>query len=1210
MKKAILLPILMFFSIMLFSEYQPWIWTTQAGEENLDEGYSVAVDLYGNSYITGCFKGRITFGYTTLICKGDQDIFVAKMDRHGNFVWVKQAGGISGTSGISASFSNSIAVTSASINYIYTTITGIFLGTSTFGSTTLTSNPYQEYYEIFVAKLDINGNWLWAKKAGGADNDISYDIANDSDGNSYITGNFFSNSITFGNITLTKNNGYNDIFIAKLDSYGTWSWAKQIGGDKFDVANGIIVDSRKNIFVTGSFTSSSITFGNITLTNTQKGKSDIFVAKLSYNGNWSWATLAGGSDSEHSNDIAIDTSGNSYITGNFYSASITFGSITLNNSGNGDIFVAKLNSSGSWLWANKAGGTDYDKANGISIDTSRNSYITGYYKNTVYFGSSPLTSSGDKDIFIAKMDSNGNWLWAKKAGGTLDDTGMDIAIDTNGYCFMTGYFLSTNSNFGNTILNNSNNQNPDLYISKLDSSGNWNWAKQAQGYSNVYAQNIVTDNNGNSYISGKFMVNSLTLGSITLTNSGQSDIFVAKMDSNGDWLWAKQAGGASSYTCNDIVMDNSGNIYITGRFGGDITFGTTPPTTLSSNLSGNIYIAKMDSNGNWLWGKGAGGSTSSFCYGLAVDSDENCYVTGIFDHNITFGSTTLTAQGDENMFIAKMDNNGNWLWAKQAEGFDNFGNYIAVDNEGNCYACGYFFDRATFGSYTVTSNTGDGIYVAKLDSNGNWLWVASANTKDACGFALDKNGNSYVTGSFYNSATFGNTTLTSTGGWDIFIAKLDINGNWLWAKQVGGTVYNITSSGLTIDDNGNSFISGYFSSSATFGSTTLTSRGKRDIFVARLDSNGNWIWINQAGGTSNDYAYDIAVDINGNNYIVGSFSGNATFGNSTLTCNGYDNIYVAKLHMPYYLNNIPIVEQGISVTVSGGDAEKGAINDNFPPMPNPNVTFTKYNFILDNSISNWTITFQTTSYYGAYYQNSTWHLIYGDGEKIIFSITFNGTMGTVEIPIIIAQQDNTLPVVLSAFVASINSQNGINLMWATQSEANLNGYYLLRATIDDLSQATVISPLIPATNTSQQQVYLFTDKNIYEEGMYYYWLEIQDYNAHSSYYGSRYIYFEGTPNSAMEYKLITGIRSIYPNPFNPSTTISYELNKKAEVKIEIYNNRGQVIQTFALGQKDKGRYKLIWEGKDKNNSNCGCGIYFIRMLVDRESYMQKVTLLK
>jgi len=1187
---------------MLFSEYQPWIWTTQAGEQNLDEGYSVAFDSYGNSYITGNFKGSIRFGNTRLISKGYQDIFVAKMDSQGNFVWIKQAGGTSGTSENSLNFGYSIAVTSSGISYI----TGSFLGISTFGSTTLTSTAY---YDIFVAKLDSNGNWLWAKQAGGNDIDISYGIAIDSDGNSYITGNYFSSSITFGNTTL-YNNRYSDIFVAKMNSSGNWLWAKQIGGDNFDSGYGIIVDSNKNIFVTGNFSSSSITFGNITLNNTQSGESDIFVAMLNSSGIWSWATQAGGTKTDVSNSIAIDSSGNSYITGIFYSGSITFGSITLNNSGNGDIFVAKLNSSGSWLWAKQTGGTGYDEANGISIDPSGNSYLTGSYENSIYFDSSLLTSSGDKDIFIAKLDSSGNWLWEKKAGGALEDTGMDIAIDTNGYCFITGYFLSTNINFGNTILNNSNNQNPDLYISMLDSSGNWQWTKQAQGSSNVTARCIVTDNNGNSYISGNFITKSLTLGSTTLTNSGQSDIFVAKMNSNGNWLWAKQAGGTSYYTCNDIVMDNSGNIYITGNFGSSITFGTTPPTILTSNGAGDIFIAKMDSNGNWLWGKSAGGAEGGFCYGLAVDSNENCYVTGCFDSNITFGSTTLTGQADEDIFIAKMDNNGNWLWAKKAGGpVDNVGYSVAVDNDGNCYACGYFMESATFGNYTVTSNTGDGSYVAKLDSNGNWLWVASANTPTPDGFAVDNNGNSYVAGSFYHSATFGTITLTSSNYWDIFVAKLDSNGNWLWVKQAGGTVRDYCS-GLTIDDSGNSFISGYFSSSATFGNTTLTSRGKDDIFVARLDSNGNWIWINQAGGTSNDGGYDIAVDTNGNNYIVGNFFGNATFGNTTLTCNGYDNIYVAKLRMPYFLNNIPVVEQGISVTVSGGDADKGVINDDFPPVPNPNVTYSKYNFVLDNSISNWTITFQTTSDYGAYYQNSAWHIIYGDEEKISFSITFSGTKGTVEIPIIIAQQDNTLPVVLSSFNASVNSQYGINLLWATQSETNVNGYYLLRATIDDLSQATVISPLIQATNTSQQQVYLFTDKDIYVAGMYYYWLEIQDYNASNSYYGSRCIYFEGAHNSTPAYQLITGIRSIYPNPFNPSTTIGYELSKKAEVKIEIYNDRGQRIQTFTLGQKDKGRYKLIWEGKDKNNSNCGSGIYFIKMLVDKESYMQKVTLLK
>jgi len=390
MKKAILLSVLLFFSIMLFSEYQPWIWSTQAGEQNLDEGYSVAFDSYGNSYITGNFKGSIRFGNTRLISKGYQDIFVAKMDSQGNFVWIKQAGGTSGTSENSVNFGYSIAVTSSGISYI----TGSFLGISTFGSTTLTSTAYTD---IFVAKLDSNGNWLWAKQAGGNDIDISYGIAIDSDGNSYITGNYFSNSITFGNTTL-NNNGYSDIFVAKLDSDGNWKWAKQIGGDNFDSGYGIIVDSNKNIFVTGNFSSSSITFGNITLNNTQSGESDVFVAMLNNSGSWSWATQAGGTKTDVSNSIAIDSSGNSYITGIFYSGSITFGSITLNNSGNGDIFVAKLNSSGSWLWAKQTGGTGYDEANGISIDPSGNSYLTGSYENSIYFGSSLLTSSGDKDI--------------------------------------------------------------------------------------------------------------------------------------------------------------------------------------------------------------------------------------------------------------------------------------------------------------------------------------------------------------------------------------------------------------------------------------------------------------------------------------------------------------------------------------------------------------------------------------------------------------------------------------------------------------------------------------------------------------------------------------------------------------------------------------------------------------------------------------------
>jgi hypothetical protein len=1200
MKKSIIIAVLLFLSVLLFAQYEPWLWARQAGEETSDYGYSVSVDSNGNSYVFGYFKGIINYGNITIISRGYTDIFVAKIDSNGSLQWIKQAGG-GGES--SCAFSQCIVVTSSGIY-----ITGVFLGTATFGSTTLNNNGY---YDIFVAKLDSNGNWLWAKQAGGTDIDISYGIAVDSNGNSYITGNFFSSSITFGSTQITNCHlGTNDIFVAKLNSYGNWLWAKQIGGIDFDSGNGIAVDSSNNIYITGGFSSASISFGNITITNTNSGETDIFVAKLDSYGNWVAATQAGGTDIDSSESIAVDSSGNSYITGSFFSNSITFGSITLTNSGRDDIFVAKLDSNVTWSWANKAGGNGYDDATGIAIDTNGNGYVTGHFENSISFGSSILTSQGAEDIFIAKMNSSGVWLWQKTAGGQNSDKSMGICVNSDGNSYITGYFFSSNISFGNTTLGNSNNENPDLFISKLDSSGNWQWAKQAEGRSTIDVVDIVVDNNGNSYISGNFQSSKLTWGNSTLYNSGQSDIFVAKMSNNGVFLWAKQAGGQYGDTCFNMTIDGSGDIYLTGYFFGNITFGTTPSTTLTSNGYSDIFIAKIDSDGNWLWAKQAGGPSSDFCYGIAVDANENIYVTGCFVYNITFGGITLSGYADEDIFIAKTDSNGNWLWAKKAGGLiDNFGNSISVDNAGNCYAYGYFMESATFGDATVTSNTGDGIYVAKLDSDGNWLWVTSANAISPKSIAVDKNGNSYITGDFYSSVTFGNTTLTSSNNFHLFVAKLDSNGNWLWAKQNEGTDKS-GSDDVNIDDSGNCFITGNFAGSAIFGNTTLISRGKNDIFVARLDSNGNWIWVNQVGGTNNDYGRGIAVDANGYNYVTGNLFGNATIGNTTFTCRGYNNIFVAKLRMPYYLNNIPVVEQGITITVSGGDADKGKINETFPAIPNPNITYIKLNFILDSSITNWTITLQTTAAYGAYYQNNTWQIVYGDGQKIILAIALGKTKGTIEIPVIIAQQDNTLPVVLSAFCASVNSQKGINLMWSTQSETGLNGYYLLRATIADISQAIVISPLIQATNTSQQQVYLFTDQDVYETAIYYYWLEAQDYNGNITCFGPRSIYFYGAHNNTPEYQLITGIRSIYPNPFNPSTTINYELSKAAEVKIEIYNNRGQLVRTFTLGPKDKGRYKLYWEGKDNNYCDCGCGIYFIRMQADKENYIQKVILLK
>ncbi len=310
-----------------------------------------------------------------------------------------------------------------------------------------------------------------------------------------------------------------------------------------------------------------------------------------------------------------------------------------------------------------------------------------------------------------------------------------------------------------------------------------------------------------------------------------------------------------------------------------------------------------------------------------------------------------------------------------------------------------------------------------------------------------------------------------------------------------------------------------------------------------------------------------------------------------------------------YPEDTPVEENGVTITVSGGDANKGS--GTIPEIPNPNITeYLGFTFLLDDSINDWQIKMETSYTYGAYYQNNNWSLGNRDGDYIVFDIYFSKGKGDVEIPVILSDLDPTLPVELSAFTLNLNYQHGVNVMWATQSETGLNGFYVYRGIVDDLSQAVIVSPLIQGTNTSQLHVYMFTDKEMNEPGIYYYWLEAQDYDGFVTYYGSRSIVYENGNSGTPEIPLVTGIRSLFPNPFNPVATIMYELSQPAEVKIDIYNTRGQVVHNFALGQKERGSYKLLWEGDDNYGNPCGNGIYYIRMQAGKEISIKKAILMK
>ncbi|MFT6503184.1 MAG: hypothetical protein ACJASQ_003316 [Crocinitomicaceae bacterium] len=459
---------------------------------------------------------------------------------------------------------------------------------------------------IFITIFGIvnaqSTSFQWAKAAGGINYDEGNSIATDASGNVYVTGRFQSPTITFGTTTLTKVGTF-DFFIAKYDASGNVLWAKGAGGTKDDVGQSIATDANGNVFVTGYFYSPSITFGTTTLTNSSIAD-DLFVVKYDANGNVLWAKSEGGTGYEDGKSIATDLNGNVFVTGHFSSSSISFGTTTLTNTSSpaGEIFLVKYDSNGNALWAQIGGESPLtESVSGVTTDTNGNAYITGhFYDSSVWFGTINLTktSTSESDLYVVKYDASGNVLWAKGEGGTNNDTGRSISTDPNGNVFLTGYFKSPSITFGTTTLLNvgTSTGSLNIFVAKYDSIGNALWAKGAGENESEIANGIITDANGNAYVTGQFNSSSISFGTNTLTKTGStyySDIFVVKYDSNGNDLWAKGVGGTDSETGLGIATDANGDVFITGYFySPSITFGATTLT----NTGGSIFVTKLGSS--------------------------------------------------------------------------------------------------------------------------------------------------------------------------------------------------------------------------------------------------------------------------------------------------------------------------------------------------------------------------------------------------------------------------------------------------------------------------------------------------------------------------------------------------------------------------------------------------------------------------------------
>ncbi len=447
-----------------------------------------------------------------------------------------------------------------------------------------------------------------------------------------------------------------------LGADAQWVWSKRAGGTGIDYGSSIATDPAGNVLVTGYFYSPAITFGSTTLTNS--GGADLFVVKYDAGGNVLWADKAGGASQDMGSCIRTDLNGNVFVTGNFQSSSIVFGSTTLTNADNSgntsDLFIVKYDPNGTVLWAKRAGGTGTDMGTGVGCDTNGNVFVTGYFTdNYIVFGNDTAfnSSNWNEDIFLVKYDLNGNETWVRSAGGQANDYSTGVAADPNGNAIITGFFNSNPVNFGNFSLNNSNFLFYDLFIAKYSGSGTALWAKRAGGSSDDYAQSIATDAGGNVFIAGYTGSDTVSFGSNNLTNTGGTDMFIAKYDPSGNAAWAKNGNGTGNDYGYGVCTDAGGNALLTGKFQSvSLTLGST--TLFNSDNSGStsdMYAAKYDPSGNVLWSQCATGAMREAALGICTDAGGNAFVTGWFDSQyVVFGSDTMNKAGGDDIFVAKL----------------------------------------------------------------------------------------------------------------------------------------------------------------------------------------------------------------------------------------------------------------------------------------------------------------------------------------------------------------------------------------------------------------------------------------------------------------------------------------------------------------------------------------------------------------------------
>lgn len=924
-------------------------------------------------------------------------------------------------------------------------------------------------------------------------------------------------------------------------------------------------------------------------------------------------------------------------------------------------------------------------------DNQGNLITAGYSSSRIFLNDTMLFPSGtqypyETYTYLWKQDEFSNTVFINKFDDpNLSPRSVSCDIDNNIYLWVN---ISDSTIFDGVLYYASNGR---LFI-KFDPLGNVIWVKQHIG------GKVAVAPNGISFFSGSF-TGTRTIGGQTLTSYGLEDMYIAKLDQNGDWLWAKQFGSAAGdESCYQVAPLSNGECFIAGKASSSCDF---DGHTITQTQAG-LFIGKLDSSGDCTWLQGLGSdsnqvteyfnslcsnnpdevyifylirsysslhnsgvfvhryninesapfivfnvlcNTEVYCGEMAMDNTGNLYLYGHYSDPFSIG--VYNFHWDFGNYVIKLASNGAILWFYDHRGLNGenaLSNFdytdMCVSYQGITYlSLGTWSVKLVHPFYTYP---GRGSYTLRLSANGqpewltsNWIYTYGTEAKD---IFRTPSGDAFVCGDFEGDSFWGNTFLKNKGssGKDIFVTRFNAANQPVWTACAGGDADQEVSAIYT-DANACSYVTGTYSRTMHFGDLSIQSSGEEDIFVAKLDEQGNWLWAYSAGGQGNDAGLDLVCDTEGNVFACGFFTEAADFTIDTLHANGATDGFLVKL------NSLGTCIDAVQSDTEGADLATALAIDNLDRL------WLGSNVVPDSSFPDtkrFTISrfSQNLDYLDTISSNPAQNLLLSglalDGANSChLAGTYRGALsfGSLSLP----QQSN-----ISTFVIGLDSE--LQTLWANCATST-NSVVPKAITADENGNCYIAGRIknggwfgsinvsgwgqndifVAKLNSSGAWAWAKTNGSIMDDyatgitmnpnglcsvigrfdgriSMGNYWLEPM--NQYDSFIGEL-SYSSDTPEEPI-ISPIPNQLSLSPNPFRDNLKISCEVSEPENLEIVIYNLKGQKVRSYVIFAKSAGTHSLVWDGMDSQSSKVGPGIYLIQVKGAKTRQIQKVIKLR